>query len=30
MDDILQSIRVADVVLADLTNKNPNVFYEAG
>jgi nucleoside 2-deoxyribosyltransferase len=30
MDDILESIRKADVVLADLTGKNANVFYEVG
>src|SRR5689334_403363 len=30
MDDILKSIRSADVILADLTNKNANVFYEVG
>jgi hypothetical protein len=30
MDDILSSIRNADVVLADLTRKNANVFYEVG
>jgi nucleoside 2-deoxyribosyltransferase len=30
MDDILKSIGAADVVLADLTRKNANVFYEVG
>lgn len=30
MDDILKSIRSADVILADLTRKNANVFYEVG
>jgi len=30
MDDILKSIGTADVVLADLTRKNANVFYEVG
>jgi nucleoside 2-deoxyribosyltransferase len=30
MDDILRSIEKADVVLADLTRKNANVFYEIG
>jgi nucleoside 2-deoxyribosyltransferase len=30
MDDILKSISAADVVLADLTRKNANVFYEVG
>jgi hypothetical protein len=30
MDDILKSIRSADIVLADLTRKNANVFYEVG
>ncbi|MEW8105593.1 MAG: toll/interleukin-1 receptor domain-containing protein [Candidatus Thiodiazotropha endolucinida] len=30
MDDILQSIQKAKVVLADLTKKNANVFYEVG
>jgi hypothetical protein len=30
MEDILKSISAADVVLADLTRKNANVFYEVG
>ena len=30
MDDILRSIDAADIVLADLTQKNANVFYEVG
>lgn len=30
MEDILKSIGTADVVLADLTRKNANVFYEVG
>jgi nucleoside 2-deoxyribosyltransferase len=30
MDDILKSISAADVILADLTRKNANVFYEVG
>jgi nucleoside 2-deoxyribosyltransferase len=30
MEDILKSISTADVVLADLTRKNANVFYEVG
>jgi hypothetical protein len=30
MDDIVKSIRAADVILADLTRKNANVFYEVG
>jgi hypothetical protein len=30
MDDIRTSIEGADVVLADLTQKNANVFYEVG
>jgi nucleoside 2-deoxyribosyltransferase len=30
MDDILKSIGAADVILADLTRKNANVFYEVG
>jgi hypothetical protein len=30
MDDILESISAADVILADLTRKNANVFYEVG
>lgn len=30
MHDILSSIRAADIVLADLTRKNANVFYEVG
>jgi nucleoside 2-deoxyribosyltransferase len=28
MEDVLKSIRAADVILADLTRKNANVFYE--
>ena len=30
MEDILKSISSADVILADLTRKNANVFYEVG
>jgi hypothetical protein len=30
MDDIINLIWRAQVVVADLTGKNPNVFYEAG
>ncbi|MFO1290554.1 MAG: toll/interleukin-1 receptor domain-containing protein [Nitrosomonas sp.] len=30
MEDILNSISAADVILADLTRKNANVFYEVG
>jgi len=30
MEDILRSISAADVILADLTRKNANVFYEVG
>ena len=30
LDQIWQGIRVADVVLADITDNNPNVFYEIG
>jgi TIR domain len=30
MDDILRSIKSATIVLADLTKKNANVFYEVG
>ena len=30
MEDILKSISAADVILADLTRKNANVFYEVG
>lgn len=30
MDDVLRSILEADLVIADLTGKNPNVFYEVG
>jgi hypothetical protein len=30
MEDILKSISAADVVVADLTGKNANVFYEVG
>ncbi len=30
MDDILTSIKNADIIVADLTGKNPNVFYEIG
>ncbi len=30
MEDIIRSIREADIIIADLTDKNPNVFYELG
>jgi len=30
MDDILESIIKADIIIGDLTDKNPNVFYELG
>ena len=30
IDDVLQSIRLADYLIADLTGRNPNVFYELG
>jgi hypothetical protein len=30
MDDIENSIRASDLIVADLTGKNPNVFYEVG
>jgi nucleoside 2-deoxyribosyltransferase len=30
MDDILHSIQQADIIVADLTRKNANVFYEIG
>ena len=30
MNDILDSIESADVIIADLTNRNANVFYELG
>jgi hypothetical protein len=30
MEDILRSIQLADIVVADLTRKNANVFYEVG
>jgi nucleoside 2-deoxyribosyltransferase len=30
MDDILRSIHAADLILADLTRRNANVFYEVG
>ena len=30
MDDIIHSIESADIVVADLTDKNANVFYEVG
>jgi len=30
LNDITESIRNADIIIADLTNTNPNVFYELG
>lgn len=30
MDDVRASVSAADVIIADLTNDNPNVFYEVG
>ena len=30
IDDILESIENADIIIADLTGNNPNVFYELG
>jgi hypothetical protein len=30
MEDIMTSIQSSDLILADLTRKNPNVFYEVG
>ncbi len=30
LDDILGAIKMATIIIADLTNKNPNVFYELG
>lgn len=30
MDDVKKQIRNSDLVLVDLTGKNPNVYYEAG
>lgn len=30
MDDITASIRKAHLIIADLTGRNPNVFYEVG
>lgn len=30
MNDILESIDYADIIIAEMTNKNPNVFYELG
>lgn len=30
MDDITKSIQKANIILADLTGRNPNVFYEVG
>ncbi|MBL8300720.1 MAG: hypothetical protein JNN30_20465 [Rhodanobacteraceae bacterium] len=30
MDDILKNIHTADLVLADITRRNANVFYEIG
>ena len=30
IDDILQAVKDADIIIADLTDNNPNVFYEIG
>lgn len=30
MDDIMESVRTARIIVADLTDNNPNVFYETG
>ena len=30
MDDVTDSIEMADLIIADFTGKNPNVFFEAG
>jgi hypothetical protein len=30
MDDITRSIEKAKIIVADLTGRNPNVFYEVG
>jgi len=30
IDDILQAVKDADIIIADLTDNNPNVFYELG
>jgi nucleoside 2-deoxyribosyltransferase len=30
MEDIEKSIKASDLIVADLTGKNPNVFYEVG
>ncbi|MCK4247638.1 MAG: hypothetical protein KAX04_03775, partial [Methanomicrobia archaeon] len=30
MEDILESIKKANIIIADLTGRNPNVFYELG
>ena len=30
MEDVIHQIKISDVIIADLTDKNPNVFYELG
>jgi len=30
MEDVIHQIKISDVIIADLTGKNPNVFYELG
>ena len=30
MEDIWKGINIANIIIADITNRNPNVFYELG